>query len=142
MRGLMARTALVAWALALASCQAAPSSNSSNPSNPTTLTTGTDPAQKAEALRRAGVSSTPLEETGLRPAPIDTSKRFEYADVYVSLGDPNGQRQLAQYFFKQDVWSLDKFESLSDTLRHYRFRRLLGTDGKALPYVDPFAPRQ
>lgn len=83
---------------------------------------------------------TPAEQTGLRPAAVDSSKRFEYADLYVSLTDPQGQRALAPYFLKSDVWTIDKFEQLSDTLRHYRFRRLAGPDGKSLPEVDPFNP--
>ena len=120
----------------LASCNMSPSPDS------TTIASGTDSVQKDEALRRAGVAPKPLEETGLRAAAIDRSKRFEYVDLYVSMGDPTGQRQLAPYFLQQEVWTLDKFENLSDTLRHYRFRRIVGPDGKALPSVDPFAPRQ
>ena len=108
------------------------------------LTSATDPAQKTEALHKAGVATTPLDETGLRAAPIDSSKRFEYADLYVSLGDPAGMRQLAPYLtnvMKTNPWSLDKCENLTDTLRHYRFRRIAGTDGKSLPDVDPLAPK-
>jgi len=81
------------------------------------------------------------EDTGLRPAAVNSTQRFEYVDLYVSLGDPVGQRQLAPYLLKSEVWTIDKFENLSDTLRHYRFRRLVGTDGKSLPEVDPLAPR-
>lgn len=85
--------------------------------------------------------TTPAEQAGLRTAAIDSSKRFEYADVYVSFTDPTGQRALAAYFMKPEIWTIDKFEQLSDTLRHYRFRRLAGQNGKSLPDVDPFAPK-
>ena len=138
MRGLMARTAAVAWALILASCQAAPPS-----SNPATLTTGTNPDEKAAALSKAGVALSPAESTGLRAAPVDSTKHFEYRDVYVNMGDPDGQRQLAYYFTPKQInpWMIDKFENLSDTLRHFRFRRLAGPDGKSLPDVDPLAPK-
>jgi len=98
-------------------------------------------APSTETLRNAGVGPRAAEETGLRSAAVDNTKRFEYVDLYVSLGDPTGQRQLAPYFLKSDVWTIDKFENLSDTLRHYRFRRLVGTDGKSLPEIDPLAPK-
>lgn len=98
-------------------------------------------APSAETLRNAGVGPRAAEDTGLRPAAVNSTQRFEYVDLYVSLGDPVGQRQLAPYLLKSEVWTIDKFENLSDTLRHYRFRRLVGTDGKSLPEVDPLAPR-
>lgn len=98
-------------------------------------------APTTDTLRNAGVGPRAAEDTGLRPAPVNSSQRFEYVDLYVSLGDPTGQRQLAPYFLKPEVWTIDKFENLTDTLRHYRFRRLVGSDGKPFPEVDPLAPR-
>ena len=126
MRGL-----LLALTASLASCQA--------------LTQALSPVDTAaSATQNSGAppstSLSPTEAAALKPAAVDTSRRFEYADVYVSMTDPTGQRQLAVYFMKPEVWTIDRFEQVSDTLRHYRFRRLAGQDGKSLPEVDPFNP--
>ena len=101
-------------------------------------TPGADPA----TLSKAGVGSkSSSEPTGLKTAAVDTSKRFEYMDLYVTMGNADDQRKLAPYILTSDVWSIDKFEQLSDTLRHYRFRRLVSQDGKSMPEVNPLAPR-
>jgi hypothetical protein len=136
MGGQMMRRLIVVLTLGVASCQ-----TTSSPSpTPTTIASGSDPVQKAEALQNAGVVNSNPQDAGLAPVAIDQSKHFVFADVYVSLGDPTGQRQLAPYLLKPEVWTIDKFENVSDTQRHYRFRRIAGPDGKALPDVDPFAP--
>lgn len=135
------RTLALAAALALTlSACFLPQSSRGNPLAPAA---GTDPARAAE-LRNAGAAPRAVEETGLRPAPVDTTKRFEYVDLYVSMGDPAGQRQLMPYLIPQEgptPWTIDKLEYVSDTLRHFRFRRLVSTEGKALPEVNPLAPR-
>jgi hypothetical protein len=139
MRGLMMRRLIFLLPLGLTSCIS--TSNTPSPT-PTTIASGSDPVQKTEALQNAGVGPSQPQNAGPAPVAIDPSKHFVYADVYVDLGDPVGQRQLAPYFLRPEVWTIDKFESVSDTQRHYRFRRIAGPDGKALPDVDPFAPRQ
>jgi len=131
------RTFAVAAALVLplTACFLHPSSGGA----PITSTPGAD----AAALNKAGVGSkAPADEPGvLRPLSVEATRRFEYVDLYVSMGDPVGQRKLAPYILKGEIWTLDKFENVTDTLRHYRFRRMVGTDGKAMPDLDPLSPR-
>jgi hypothetical protein len=122
-------------ALSLASCFTMGPDDSGGHSN------GSDGAMTGGALQKAGVQPAVVSDVGLRAAAVDNTKRFEYRDLYVSLTDPTGQRALAPYFMKSDVWTLDKCETLSTTLRHYRFRRIVAPDGKALPEVDPFGPK-
>lgn len=100
------------------------------------------PGADSATLNKAGVGSkSSSEPTGLKPAAVDTTKRFEYVDLYVTMGNADDQRKLAPYILTSEVWSIDKFEQLSDTLRHYRFRRMVSQDGKSMPEVNPLAPR-
>ena len=93
-------------ALPLAACMAP----DPGPSTPGTVVSSTDAATQAEALKKAGVGTKVAADVGLKPAAVDSSKRFEYKDVYVNVGDPEGQKQLAYYFYRQEVWTIDKSE--------------------------------
>jgi hypothetical protein len=130
------------------------------------LTTGTDTAdrpiakspsgqltssQQTQRLQEQGVSGTPRPNTpseplntgaSEKPLVIDTTKRFEYADVYTDLGDPTGQRELVRYLLKPEVWTLIKCEMLSDTSKHYRFQKLTSGEGRVMPEVDIFKGRR
>lgn len=115
--------------------------NDPGPSTPGVVSS-TDGATQADAMKNAGVGTKAADPVALRPAAVDATKRFDYRDVYVFIGDPDGQRQLAYYFLRQNIWTIDKMEQYTDSCRHFRFRRLVGADGKPLPDVDPLAPKQ
>jgi len=131
------------------------------------LTTGTDTAggnsiakspsgqmtssQQAQQLQNQGVSNTdrpntpsePLNTSASeKPLVIDSTKRFEYADVYTDLEDPTGQRELVRYLLKPEVWMLIKCEMLTATSKHYRFQKLTSSDGRVMPEVDIFKGRK
>ena len=101
-------------------------------------------AQQAQAkLDQAAAQLQPTGATPTLPAtPAQNDKRFVYADVYVDMTNPTGQRALAAYFSKPEVWTIEKFEMLTDTLRHFRFRKLAGQNGQPLPDVDPLLQNQ
>src|SRR5262245_54918339 len=68
----------------------------------------TTTSQQAQQLKAQGVVDNPgatSDTAGLsamkNPA-VDPSKKFEYVDVYTSLGDPEGMRALAKYFLEPD----------------------------------------
>ncbi|HXX95220.1 MAG TPA: hypothetical protein VEN81_16480 [Planctomycetota bacterium] len=135
----MMRRLSVLVAAGLAACTQSPS-----PTPATSMgTRTTDLSTQNQAVQNLGLSTTPSAATSTAPttssAPtvIDQGKRFIYADVYVDLNDPTSQRQLAGYLLKPEVWMLDKFENTSGTARHFRFRKLAGPDGTALPEIDP-----
>jgi hypothetical protein len=101
--------------------------------NPAVAGAGAAVATLAEAVTNATrSSSTPR---------FDPSKRFEYADVYVSLGDPEGMRSLVPYLMKQEEWMLIQCEMMTPTYKHYRFQRISNGEGRAMPSVDVFKPR-
>ena len=72
---------------------------------------------------------------------FDPSKRFEYADVYVTMGDPTGMRSLVPYLMKPEEWMLIRCDMMTPTYKHYKFQRITTADGRALPSVDPFKTR-
>ena len=92
---------------------------------------GTQPSTSATAV--PGVAA---------PVALDVNQRREYADVYVDLKDPNGQKGLVSYLMKPDEWFIDKVVQLTPTTKHWRFWRVARTDGKAMPDIDPLRPRR
>ncbi len=78
--------------------------------------------------------------TVLNP-PVDTTKKLEYVDLEVDLAVPSSSRPLALYILKPEEWTLVKMDLVSATQRRYRFQRVAGTNGRALPDVDPLRPR-
>ena len=78
------------------------------------------------------------ETPAVDPPEIDTTRRFEYADITVDLGDPNGMRALVPYLIKPEIWTLIKVEMVSTTSKHYRFQKVTSNDGRSLPDVDVF----
>ena len=78
--------------------------------------------------------------TVLNP-PVDTSKKLEFVDLEVDLAVPSSSRPLALYILKPEEWTLVKMDLVSATQRRYRFQRVAGTNGRALPDVDPLRPR-
>ena len=101
-------------------------------------------AQQAQVKLDQAVAQ--LQPTGATPTlpatSAPTDQRFIYADVYVDMTNPTGQRALAAYFSKPQVWMIDKFEMLTDTLRHFRFRKVAGQNSQPLPDVDPLLQNQ
>ncbi|HVE39578.1 MAG TPA: hypothetical protein VNM14_06800 [Planctomycetota bacterium] len=72
----------------------------------------------------------------------DPSARFEYQDVYTTLGDPEGMRALVPYLLHPDTWMLVKCEMLSTTEKHYRFQKISTGTGRVMPDVDIFKGRK
>jgi hypothetical protein len=105
--------------------------------NPGVAVAGATVAAVAEALGTA--ANSPTVVAAMNSA---ASKRFEYADVYTSLGDATGMKALVPYLMKPEVWTLIKCEMLSATARHYRFQKIsTGTD-RPMPEVDIFKSRR
>jgi hypothetical protein len=94
--------------------------------------TGVTTSAEGEA---PGSASAPL----LNP-PVDRTKKLEYADVYVDLKNPQGQKALVPYLMKPEEWTIVKVEHISATYKHYRFQRVASNDGKPIPEVDPLKP--
>jgi ABC-type Fe3+-hydroxamate transport system substrate-binding protein len=96
------------------------------------------PTTPAPGSSAAAAASTP---GAVAPVAVDTRQKREYADVYVDLKDPTGQKSLASYLLKPEEWNIEKVTQVSPTVKHWRFWRVVRTDGKALPEVDPLRPK-
>ncbi|HEX7896668.1 MAG TPA: hypothetical protein VF950_02840 [Planctomycetota bacterium] len=90
----------------------------------------------------AAAASTNTSPGSLTAPAIDANQRREYADVYVDLKDPSGQKPLVYYLMKPEEWHIEKVSQLTPTTKHWRFWRVARTDGKAMPEVDPLRPRR
>jgi hypothetical protein len=102
------------------------------------------PPNKGSTVTEPGgtsTSTTPTAPTSTPPA-VDPTRRFEYAEVTVDLGDPVGMRALVPYLLKPDTWTLVKCEMLSATSKHYKFQKVTSNDGRSLPDVDIFKTRR
>jgi hypothetical protein len=75
-------------------------------------------------------------------AAVDPSSRFEFADVYTSLGDAEGMRALVPYLLHPETWTLIKCEMTSATDKHYRFQKISTGTGRIMPEVDIFKSRK
>jgi len=73
---------------------------------------------------------------------VDGSNRFEYEDVYTSLGDPEGMRALVPFLLHPETWMLVKCDMTSATTKHYRFQKISTGTGRAMPEVDIFKGRK
>lgn len=100
----------------------------------------TSPAQPQAPGTQAPPSSAPSPGISA-PVAVDSNQKREYADVYVDLTKPDGQKELVSYLMKPDEWHIQKVVQLSPTQKHWRFWRVARTDGKAMPDVDPLRPR-
>lgn len=78
----------------------------------------------------------------VKPPEIDATRRFEYAEVTVDLGDPVGMRALVPYLLKPETWTLVKCEMVSTTSKYYKFQKVTSNDGRSLPDVDVFKGRR
>ncbi|HLY73135.1 MAG TPA: hypothetical protein VKU80_03370 [Planctomycetota bacterium] len=115
---------------------------------PTGMVTGTTTA--SAGVQGAAPTTTPVSTPDVPPttasaAPtatksvtFDTSKKLEYVDLYIDMGDPSGQRALVPYLMKPKDWMLIGCDMTSTSSKHYRFMRVSTTDGKELPEVDIF----
>ena len=105
---------------------------------PTTAPTGAPktpaPGTSAGAATAASAEAAP---GALAPAAVDTRQKREYADVYVDMTDPSGQKVLASYLLKPEEWNIEKVVQLTPSKKHWRFWRVVRTDGKSMPEVDP-----
>jgi hypothetical protein len=133
------KTLLATLLLALAACSAPPSSGMDQPIARVVSGTATssDQAKQLGEMnlgKNAQVSDTPT----VRAPAIDTTRRFEYAEVTVDLGDPVGMRALVPYLMKPETWILIKCDMLSATSKYYKFQKVTSNDGRSLPEVDLF----
>ena len=107
-------------------------------------------SQQSQQLQNQGVINNPSSNGETLPAglsatravTIDPNNKFEYADVYTTLGDPTGMRELVPYLLKPEVWTLIKCEMLSDTEKHYRFQKVSTGTGRVMPEVDIFKTKR
>jgi len=99
------------------------------------------PSTKGTPITEPGGSTTTSTPTVPAPA-VDPTRRFEYAEVTVDLGDPVGMRALVPYLLKPETWTLVKCEMLSATSKHYKFQKVTSNDGRSLPDVDIFKTRR
>lgn len=136
---------LLGTAASTAASAANASSSGSASANPAPPVTGVTPATPSTTTTTAtaGASST----TNPTPAPsssatktitFDTARKLEYADVWVDMGDPTGQRALVPYLMKPKDWMLIGCEMTSTTSKHYRFMKVSSNTGTELPDVDIF----
>ncbi|MBV8882162.1 MAG: hypothetical protein JO332_19550 [Planctomycetaceae bacterium] len=131
------KTFLAVLCLALSSCMLPSTDGGSSATDASTPQSGTTTLSPGVANANAA----PAPSAATKTTTFDTSKKLEMVDLYVEMGDPNGQRILAPYFLKQDEWMLIKCEMLSPTSKHYRFQRVSTADGRSLPQVDLFKQR-
>lgn len=98
------------------------------------------PAQPQAPGTQAPPSSPPSPGVAA-PLAVDSNQKREYADVYVDLKQPDGQKALVSYLLKPEEWHIEKVVHLSPTQKHWRFWRVARTDGKAMPEIDPLRKR-
>jgi hypothetical protein len=125
--------------LALAACSAPPPTASSQPIARVVSGTATTSDQAAQLATTNAGQNAAVTNTPTVPAPaIDPTRRFEYAEVTVDLGDPVGMRALVPYLMKPEIWMLIKCDMLSATSKYYKFQKVTSNDGRSLPEVDIF----
>lgn len=127
--------------LALGACMSTPEESRPIAAAPTGQQTSSDLTKK---LGQTNVSpnGTVTEAPAPKPTEIDSTRRLEYADVTVSLGDPNGMRALVPFLMKPEIWTLVKCEMTSSSEKHYRFQRVTSNTAQPLPEVDVFKTRR
>jgi hypothetical protein len=132
----MMKILLPVLCLALSSCML-PSTGGSGDAGAPPVTQGNTSTQSPGA--QAAAATDPAAASGsVKSVTIDTTKKLEYVNLWVDLGDPAGQRALVPYLLKPDEWMLVKCEMLSPTSKHYTFQRVTSADGRSLPQVDLF----
>lgn len=102
---------------------------------------GTPPATPPPSGASGAAAGTSAPASANKTVTFDSTKKLEYVDIYVDLGDPAGQRALVPYLMKPEDWMLSKCEMLSPTTKHYTFMRVSTADGRSLPQVDIFKSR-
>jgi hypothetical protein len=118
-------------ALALASCADAPQQDARP------FTSAPADTEQAKILKEGKINATP-EKTAPASLPVPD----KHVDLYVYSADPNSRRALVFYLSKPEDWALVKFESISPTLKHYRFMGIGASNDRRLPKVDPLQPRR
>lgn len=118
------------------SAQPAPKTASAGQATPDGAKVGGQGVTTSAAGEAPGSTSADVQNPS-----VDRTKKLEYADVYVDLKNPQGQKALVPYLLKPEEWTIVKVEHLSPTYKHYRFQRVASSDGKALPEVDPLKPK-
>jgi len=130
------KTLLPALLLALAAC-AAPPENRPIAGAVTGQTTPTDQANKLQD-KNIAPNGQVADMPGVKAPAIDSTRRFEYAEFTIELGDPVGMRALVPYLIKPEIWTLVKCEMVSTTSKYYKFQKVTSNDGRSLPDVDVF----
>ena len=121
----------------VSSAAATASQVGTNVGNSSVAANGAAVAQAADAL-----AADLAGKQAAQAVAVDGSTRFEYADVYTSLGDPQGMRALVPYLLHPETWMLVKCEMTSETDKHYRFQKISTGTGRLMPEVDIFKSRK
>lgn len=140
MRGDM-RKLVPALLLALGACAPVPSSGENRPIAGTAQPLPSAGLTKVNENAVSPANNDSPTNTG-KPLNVDATKKFEFADIYVDLTDPNGMRPLVPYLIKPESWMLVQCEMTSSTTKHYKFQRLTTSDGRQIPDVDIFKTRR
>lgn len=102
--------------------------------NPTVAGAGAAVAAIADAAANTAATA----QTVLGTNQSQMAQKLQYADVWVSLGDPEGMKALVPYLMKPGVWMLIKCEMFSATSRHYQFMKVTAGPDIPMPEVDIF----
>jgi hypothetical protein len=133
-----AASTVASTAASTAANAAAAAADPNAPATPSvTTTTATAGATTTTATTTTPAPTTPSSAT--KTVSFDTSKKLEYVDVWVNMGDPTGQRALVPYLMAPKEWMLVGCDMTSISSKHYRFMKVSTTDGKELPSVDIYS---
>jgi hypothetical protein len=124
---------LLGLTLALASCVDAPQQGG----RPFGSVAGPADTEQAKILKEKKINAAP-EKAAPPSAPVPN----KHVDLYVYSADPNSKRELVSYLSKPEDWVLLKFESLSPTLKHYRFMGLEASNDRRLQKIHPSQPHR
>jgi hypothetical protein len=105
---------------------------------PTPNPVGTPPQTPPPSAASGATAGTSAPTSANKTVTFDSTRKLEYVDIYVDMGDPAGQRALVPYLMKPEDWMLCRCEMLSPTTKHYTFMRVSTADGRSLPQVDIF----
>src|SRR5215831_344856 len=90
--------------LALAACSTPSPSTGDDRPIARAVTGQMTTSEQAQKLKDKNIGGGDVVETpGSKVPEIDTTRRLEYADVTVALGDPNGMRALVPYLMKPEI---------------------------------------
>src|SRR5262245_37417488 len=121
------RNLIPALFLALGACFSTPAEDRPIAGAVNGQNTPTNQAGKLKDMNVGSDQTGTVAETasaGPKPPAIDPTRRFEYAEVTVDIGDPVGMRALVPYLINPGSWTLIKCEMVSSTSKYYKFQKV------------------